>query len=278
MKKSVLLFVFLLPALLQAQMTVDMLFTKMSYAVVTLKTATYTFNKTERLNGVMRKGTIETHLQTIPFKAYLKVTAPEDDAGTEILYVEGERGGDCLVNPNMVPFNVDLSPFSDKIVGKEHHTLFQTGFEYIKTILVSMKKQYQAKINEYCTLTDYTWNGKPVYKLEINFPEFAWENYTVLAGEDLIKIARKKYINEYMIKEANKLKSYESVKAGQVIKVPNVYAKKAIFYFDKSNYLPVFQQMHDDKGLFEEYSFFNLKINPKFPPGEFTKNFDGYGF
>ena len=277
MKKTILLLVFLLPALLQAQMTVDALFTKMSFAIVSLKTASYSFNKSERFNGVMRKGTIETHLQTIPFKVYLKVTAPADDAGTEILYVEGERGGECLVNPNMVPFNVNLSPYSDKIVGKEHHTLFQTGFTYIKSILLQMKKEYQAKINEYCTITDYSWNGKPVYKLEINFPDFKYVDYTVQAGEDLIKIARKKYINEYMIKELNKLKSYD-VKAGQVIKIPNVYAKKSIFYFDKTNFLPIFQQLHDDKGLFEEYSFFNLKINPTFPAGEFTKGYDGYGF
>lgn len=278
MKKSLLLFVFLIPVMLQAQMTVDQLFTKMQFAVVSLKTATYTFTKRERLNGVMRNGSIETRLQMYPFKVYLKVTAPSDDAGTEILYVEGERGGECLVNPNMVPFNVNLSPYNEKIVGKEHHTLFQTGFEYIKNILVQMKKQYQAKIDEYCKLTEYSWNSKPVYKLEINFPEFKYVDYTVQAGEDLVKIARKKYINEYMIKELNGLKSYDAVKAGQVIKIPNVYAKKCVLYFDKSNFLPIFQQMHDDKGLFEEYSFINLKINPTFPPGEFTKDFDGYGF
>lgn len=278
MKKNFFLLVFLLPAVLQAQMSVDMLFTKMQYAVVTLKTAQYSFSKNERLNGVMRKGNIETKIQMHPLKVYLKVTAPEDDAGTEILYVEGERGGECLVNPNMVPFNVNLSPLSEKIIGKEHHTLFQTGFEYIKTILVSMKKEYQDKIDEYCKLTEITWNSKPMYKLEINFPEFKYVDYTVQAGEDLIKIARKKYISEYMIKEKNGLKSYDAVKAGQVIKIPNVYAKKAIFYFDKTNFLPVFQQMHDDKGLFEEYTFYNLKLNPTFPAGEFTKHFDGYDF
>lgn len=277
MKKTFLLFAFLIPALLNAQMTVDMLLTKMQYAIVTLKTAEYTLVKNERLNGKMRKGSLDVHLNTNPLKVYIKITAPDEDKDTEILYVAGERGGDILVNPNSVPFNVNLSPYSSRVTANDHHTVLESGFEYIKNILTQMKKDYSTKINDYCTLTETTWNGKPVHKLEINFSDFKYVPYTVQAGEDLYKIARKKFISEYMVKEVNGLKNYD-VKAGTVIKIPNVYAKRTIFYFDKANYLPVYQQLYDDKGLFEEYSIVNLKINPKFPAGEFTKDFDGYGF
>jgi outer membrane lipoprotein-sorting protein len=278
MKKTVLALLFLSSLSASAQITVDELLNKTVAAIDNLKTATYTLNQSERIKGKMRDGVIETRLQVSPFKVYLKIQAPAKDAGTELLYVDGERGGKCLVNPNSVPINVNLAVTDKRVVEDQHHTLTESGFKYFKGIIVQMRKKYADKINDYVKLSNVKWLGKEYYKADINFPDFAYENYTVLAGEDVRKIARKKYINEYMILEINNLSDYSAVKAGQVIKIPNVYAKRTVLYVDKVNFLPVIQELYDDKGLYEKYSMTNLKINPVFSPDEFTKDCKLYKF
>lgn len=279
MKKTLLVLLILSSISLNAQITVDQLLDKMVAAVDNLKTASYTLNQSERIQGKMRDGVIDTRLQASgPFKVYLKITAPAKDAGTEILYVEGERGGKCLVNPNNVPINVNLSVYDSRVVKDQHHSILESGFKYFKSIIVQMRKKYADKIDDYVKLSNVKWLGKDYYKADINYTDFAYENYTVQAGEDVRKIARKKFVNEYMILEYNKIADYDDVKPGQVIKVPNVYAKRTVLYIDKVNFLPVIQELYDDKGLYEKYSITNLKINPTFPPDEFTKDCKSYNF
>jgi outer membrane lipoprotein-sorting protein len=279
MKKTLLALLILISFSAGAQITVNQLLDKMVAAVDNLKTATYTLNQSERIKGKMRDGVIDTRLQVTPkFKVYLKITAPAKDAGTEILYVDGERNGKCLVNPSNVPINVNLGVYDSRVVENQHHSMLESGFKYFKTIIVQMRKKYADKIDDYVKLSNVKWLGKDYYKADINYNDFAYENYTVQAGEDVRKIARKIFVNEYMILEANKLDDYDDVKAGQVIKVPNVYAKRTVLYIDKVNFLPVIQELYDDKGLYEKYSITNLKINPVFPADEFTKDCKTYNF
>ncbi|MCK6649188.1 MAG: DUF1571 domain-containing protein, partial [Bacteroidia bacterium] len=71
---------------------------------------------------------------------------------------------------------------------------------------------------------------------------------------------------------------YNDVKEGQVIKVPNAYAKMTLLLVDKEHLLPVNNKVFDEKGLFETYEYFDLKVNPPIAPEEFTKDFKGYNF
>jgi len=49
-------------------------------------------------------------------------------------------------------------------------------------------------------------------------------------------------------------------------------------YIDKTNYLPVVQIIYDDKGLFGQYEYNSLIVNPVFAPDEFTSKFKDYKF
>ena len=71
---------------------------------------------------------------------------------------------------------------------------------------------------------------------------------------------------------------YNDVSEGQKIKIPIVYVKKSVLYIDKISYLPIKQVMSDDKGLFEEYEFINLKVNSPISEEEFTEGFKDYNF
>ena len=124
-----------------------------------------------------------------------------------------------------------------------------------------------------------SFDGKDCYILQINDPTFAFTNYTVKSGQSLYDIAREKLVAEYMILENNKgISDFFDIKTGQVLKIPTSYSKKTTLYIDKKTNMPIYQKMEDNKGLFEEYEFYNLGINPTFAPNEFTEDYVEYGF
>jgi hypothetical protein len=83
-----------------------------------------------------------------------------------------------------------------------------------------------------------------------------------------------------MILEKNpKFKDYfDLLKKGQVIKIPTWYCKSVVMFVDKQYFLPISLKIIDDKGLFEEYNYHNLIVNPNFQEGEFTKEYKDYKF
>ena len=147
-----------------------------------------------------------------------------------------------------------------------------------KVILVDFAS-YKHKINEFMKNEGVIkWDNRDVYKIILDNKDYALVDYTVLAGEDLIKIARKKKVSEYNLMELNSLRNFYSLKAGQVIKVPITYSKRIIVYIDKYNFLPVYQELYDNKGLLATYEYHNLLINPVIADEEWTKNYKGYGY
>jgi outer membrane lipoprotein-sorting protein len=65
---------------------------------------------------------------------------------------------------------------------------------------------------------------------------------------------------------------------GKTLKVPSSYAKKSVLYIQKDTKIPVYQEMSDDKGLFEKYEYRDVVVNPKFADDEFTTSFSDYRF
>lgn len=108
--------------------------------------------------------------------------------------------------------------------------------------------------------------------------EFKYVSYTVLKGENVLTIAKKLFVDEFMIQTHNHLSSFNDVKEGQTIMVPSDYGKEMTLYIDKKTQLPVLIKVVDDKGLFEEYHFRNITVNPEFASDEFSKNYKGYRF
>lgn len=250
--------------------------------MASVKTLKYRMYKKERLNGKYRESEIQVKYQKAPFACYLYMYSP--DAGVEVLYQTGVNDGKAYVNPNkkLVSFiDFDFDPMGKTLRKDEHHTLFENGFEYMRGILKSVMKvaDDEGKFDEYCQQEgEVSFKGRQCYKILLQYPDFAWKDYKVQAGEDLVKIARKFSLSEYMIMEKNKLSFYNSVKSGQTIKIPNIYAKKVILYVDKSNLMPIYQEVHDDQGMFEQYEYNGLIINPVLAPSDFSKDNPSYNF
>ena len=282
MRKLIFLFLAVLSAGVvsaQPMPTHTELFDKMMTSISNVRTLKFRLIKNERMiGGKMAPGDQQVKMQVNPFKCYLKIAKPNE--GAEVLFIKGTNDNNALVNPNAFPYiNLNLDPYGDILRKDQHHTIHELGFIYTGELLKDAHDRYKHKINEFMKNEGIIkWDGRDVYKIVLDNKDYVLNDYTVLAGEDLIKIARKKKVSEYNLLELNGLKSYTSVKAGQVIKVPITYAKRIVVYIDKLTYLPIYQELYDNKGLLATYEYHNLLVNPVIADKEFTKDYEGYGY
>lgn len=248
---------------------------KVLTSISNVKTLRYNLQCNERIKGRMQHTESQVKLQVSPRKLYLSVRGPE------LLWVQGENDGDALVNPGAFPYiNLNLDPYGSLLRKDQHHTIHEMGLQYLADILKDGIKRAGDKVEKYfMMLPEEKYDGRYCYKISINFQDFSWVSYTVKAGEDMTSIARKLHVSEYMILENNpKYSWYSDVKSGETIKVPDAYAKLTLLMIDKELLLPVNNKVFDDKGVYETYEYYNLKVNTPIAPEEFTKDYKDYQF
>ena len=211
-----------------------------------------------------------------PRKIYLYIT------GIELLWLRGWNNNKAYVKPNSFPFiNLNLDPLGNLMRQDQHHTLNEMGFDYFGSIVEFMALKVGDKFDHYFKLEgEERYNNRPCYKIIINNTDFGYENYTVGENESITSIARKLHISEYMILEVNpKLNDYfDILKVGQSLTVPNAYAKDVTLYIDQLYFLPIGVKVLDDKGLYEQYEYHFLQVNPKIEDIEFTTKYKDYKF
>lgn len=279
MRVIILFLFFLQTSILSAQqLSCKEVVDRMNKAIEETKTLSFNFKQLARVNNSMKKSEINARIQVNPRKVYINMLYPKERI--ELLY-NAEKGDKVLVKPNSFPFiPIELDPFSNHLRDDNHHTLFELGYTFmgsvIKQAVVMAGKDFD-KYFEYKGTVNF--EGRDCHAVVITFEDFSFIDYTVKQGENLRKIAQEKKVSDFMILENNpKIKDFNDVKPGQVIKIPNGYAKKTILYIDKEHYLPLMMTMFDDKGLYERFEYRNLIVNPKFPENEFLRNNKDYGF
>lgn len=160
-----------------------------------------------------------------------------------------------------------------------HHNLFASNPNYTAEII---RDTYQKVGKDFPAIFkkegEVVFDGKSCYKIVVDYTPYKLYNYKVKAGEDVFSIAKKLYLNEFKIKELNKLEDYTGLKAGQVLVLPNAYARKTILFIDKKSGLPLVQIIYDELGFFERYEYHDVQVNLTFKKDEFSKNFPAYHF
>lgn len=255
---------------------------KMLATIAANKGYSYNMHGFERIAGMEKVKTMSIYAkcQTRPEKIYIKLTSGHRN-GTEILYVAGERNNEALVNIGKLVPNLTINPYSDLLTENQRHTIFAIGFNTTGTIITELLKRVEKekKFNTcFSEATSITWNGRACYKLSMNYPGWGYSTYKAQANETISSIAQKLSVAEYGIMEANNIKLFAEELNGRTLKVPNFYAKKCIFYIDKQSFLPIYQEMHDENGIFEHYEFTDIQINPAFKADEFSSSFKEYKF
>jgi hypothetical protein len=280
MKIQLLLSFSLLVSLQSFSQDAKALMKKMLDACGSVKSAKFILNSTEREEGnKLEKSELIIKLQTSPLKIYLYMIHPH--AGAECLWKKGEWSDRVFVNPNGFPYiNLKLHPGNSLLRQDSHHLISDLGFEYI----ASMTTYYQHKLGEsffkYLALTDtLQWDGRTCYELTFDYTPFKYLDYTMKDGETLAIIAAKFHVSDYVLLKHNpKVKDYDEGKPGQVIKIPNFYNRKIVFYVDHLNFLPLVQITYDENGMLEKYEMKSFVLNPDLKSEEFTPTFKGYGF
>jgi hypothetical protein len=214
-----------------------------------------------------------------PKKIYTYIHAP--NKGVELIWINGHNDNKALINPNGFPYiNVNLDPYGSNMRKGNHHTVHEVGFDYIGSILSRTYKECKNNPSQFFYYKgDVKFDNKDCYEVHVEYKNFKYQEYTVKAGETLVDIAYRNMISDYMILEKNpQIKSFEGVKAGDKIMIPNAYAQKTILYIDKSTNLPVVQKMYDEKGLYEQYEFYSLVVNKEISLEEFKSDFKEYNF
>lgn len=240
-----------------------------------IKTMRYNLQCNERIKGKMQHTESQVKLQISPRKLYLSLKGPE------VLWLEGVNNGEALINPGAFPYmNLNLDPFGSLMRKDQHHTIHEMGLHYLAEILKDGIRRAGDMFDKYFViLGEEKYDGRDCYKLSIAFPDYSWKPYTVKKGENITSIARKLYVSEYMILEKNSsLSWFNDVKTGQVIQVPDAYAKLTLLLIDKEKLVPVNNKVYDEKGLFETYEYYNLQINPSISDEEFTEAYKDYNF
>ncbi|MCF8424001.1 MAG: DUF1571 domain-containing protein [Bacteroidia bacterium] len=211
-----------------------------------------------------------------PRKIYLYIK------GIELLWVSGWNNNKAFVKPNSFPYiNLSLDPLGFLMRQDQHHTLNEMGVDYFGGLIEYMALKNGNRFDNYFKLEgEERINNRPCYKVIIDNKDFGYETYTIGENESITSIARKLHISEYMILEVNpKFKDYfDILKKGQTIKVPNAYAKHVTLYIDQLYFLPISIKILDDKGLYEQYDYHFLQVNPKIDDAEFTKQYKDYKF
>jgi len=244
-----------------------------------IQALTYTITKQERIDGKLTKQVSFTKMQKNPYKVYLRQSFPND--GMEVLYVENENNNKALINPNGFPWlNIKLNPMDGIMRNDQHHTIFQSGFDHVVSILEYLCDKYQNEIDDMVVYKGMVeQQGRQGYEISFSNPYFEIIDYTIEGQETLEDVAAKYKLSAYMILECNpKIKAYEDVEDGQVIKIPNDYSPKLNLVIDAEKFIPLKMEVIDDKGLFEKYEYSNVVINPVFSNQDFQSENEAYGF
>ena len=245
-------------------------------SVSKIKSLQFHLKCNERVKGKLLSTESKVKMNASPRKVYIYLKGPE------LLWIEGQNNGNALVNPDGFPYmNLNLDPMGNIMRENQHHTINEVGFSYFAGIIDNSIKLAGDKFDTYFKNGGtIAFDGASCWLITADYPYFKYEDYIVQKGENLVTIANKLKVSDYMLLELNadKVGSYHDVKAGQKIKVPNVYGSKLIMYIDKDLLVPRVIKVYDDKGLFEAYEYHDLQVDPKYADDEFSKDHKGYKF
>ncbi len=241
-----------------------------------IKSISLTMLMKEKINGDYIRRKADFKINYTPHNLYLRQWYP--NPGLEILYAEGKNEGKAVINRNTFALStVRLDPLGNTMRKKHHHSIFKAGVSFMLDIFEHLYSKYDASVWTYNGLVKYA--DIVCHKITFESPKFDYIPYSTREDESLESLSRKLFISDYMVYEHNPyIDSFETIDSGTTIKVPSDYGKKVILYFDTEQYIPVGVKVFDENGLFEEYTYLNVQINPQYNSVDFDINNPAYGF
>jgi len=253
--------------------TTQQLIGRLSTAVQSLKTLRCVVDGQERIDRNYVPGHTLMKITFEPLRVYLK-----NQKGVEVLYVTGQNSNEAWVYPGAFPYiTLSLNPNGSLMRKGQHHTALQAGFGTIADLLGNANGQGERMFTRsFRYAGDTVLVGQAARILRSDYPQFRYVSYKVGRGETVASIAAHFSCGEYRILERNDLATDAKLTEGQVLQVPNSYGRRTILVINSQTYLPISVTVHDDRGLYEKYTFLNVIPNQPISSAEFTKDYKGY--
>ncbi len=236
---------------------------------------TFVMDATERIVGKpTQNNQIEmfARVNVNPLKIYGKVLK-DPSKGTELLFITGQHENKIRVKSGWLPA-FTLAPTSGLLTKNQHHTLLTSGFTIVHRIVSDGVKRAdgRGKFDEVFKYAgDVVYQNRNCYKLTIDDPTYTYTTVVGLKGETVLALAKRLLVSEYHIMELNpSSRGLDEDVSGKTIKVSSSYARKSVLYIDKETNFPIYQEMSDEKGVYEKYEYSNLVINPTFKADDFN--------
>ena len=245
-------------------------------SIKNIKTLRQKVSAIERIETKFHTSTSEIKVQTHPRKIYFVNKIKK----LEILFDSEVSDRKAYVKPHVFPYiTLSLDPTGNIMRKNQHYTIHELGYDFIgKSVALTINKDKDGMSN-FTYLGKVTKNGYNCYFLEYENKNYGYTSYKVGEKETASLIAYKLCVNDYLLRYKNNLlNDFGFLKKGSILKVPNLYCKKAILYIDDKLMLPISLSLYDDTGLFEGYEYTNIEINKPFKVDEFSKNFKDYNF
>jgi len=252
---------------------------KMFANIKSMKSLQYTLDSRERVKWKIYHEISDFKIIKQPFSIYIYQHSPVK--GVEVLYIAGANNRKARVNPAGFPWvTLNLNPEGSLMLDKHHHPLYEGGFDYTASILEYLLNKYKQQrqrliVNNGPAII----HGMDCYHYTIINPDYRMTGYTVGIDETPLTIARKLKINYFCIMENNPhVKGLGVIVPGTRLILPNDYASKMELYIHREKFYPVYIKIYDLKGIYEEYTFTNVTINPVFKNEVFSPDNPQYGF
>lgn len=253
--------------------TTEQLTARMSAAIEGLKTLRCTVKAQERIGSNINQARSIMKLTYKPLRIYIK-----NQKGVEVLYLQGQNGGDAWVYPASFPYvTLSLDPTGKLMRSNQHHTALQAGFGTISDLLrTTALRQDNSYSKSFRYVGDTTLQGHTNYVLRSDFPQFRYVSYKAGKNETIESVAERFGCGTYRVMTRNDLTIGEKIPEGKVLQVPNAYGRRTVLCVDPKTYLPTMVQVNDDKGLFEKFEFLDVIPNQSIPLEEFSKDYKDY--
>lgn len=243
------------------------------------RTLQFTLETRERVNGRIVREVNLCKINAIPYKFYAIQSFPVKKL--EVLYVTGNNGNKMKISPASFPWvTMNLHPESPLVLNNRHHPVQDAGFNYFCQIIGSLLQKYDNKgvqiVGGFSRIKVF---GTDCYAITLVNPSYKVSEFEVKSEETPLTLASKLNLNFYTILENNRgLKINEVITPGTRLAVPNDYGSRIELYIHQDKLYPVNLKVYDDKGLYEEYVFSDVEINPVFDTSVFSPENPLYSF
>ncbi len=236
----------------------------------------------ERVDGELKFSHSDMIISFHPRQLYAQSFNENGEKGPEILYRTGQNDNKVLVSPDGFPYvNVSLSPFSMFMRKGRHNTIHEAGGTYLGQVIHTMLTQNDssrlAETVRYDSLIEF--NGHACYKVIVENNEYDYVIHTLKKDETIRDVAMMWNVSEYKLVECNdNVDDFDDAEPGKTIRIPNSYAKQTVLYLDVNHFMPWLMINYDDKGLYSEYEYTSITLNPTITDQTFNPDNPAYGF